>query len=92
MDGGMKDKLKLDNLEFMSCLISACLHDFEHPGVNNAFLVLMNDPIAVRHNDVSVLESHHLAASFQLMMNNEQCNWAIKMSTKDFKRVRHVII
>ena len=42
-DGGMKDVLKLDNLEFMSCLISATMHDYEHPGVNNAFLVMMND-------------------------------------------------
>ena len=43
MDGGVKDRIKLDNLEQMSCYISAALHDFEHPGVNNAFLVSMND-------------------------------------------------
>ena len=91
-DGGMKDVLKLDNLEFMSCLISATMHDYEHPGVNNAFLVMMNDQIAVRHNDVSVLENHHLAASFELMSKNVHCNWAVKMSRSDFKRTRHVII
>lgn len=51
VEGGMKDKLKLDNLEQMSCIISACLHDFEHPGVNNVFLVSVNDPVAVNHND-----------------------------------------
>jgi len=62
--GGMKDLLRLDNLEHMSCLISAALHDFEHPGVNSVFLVNMNDEMATRHNDVSVLENHHLAASF----------------------------
>ena len=91
-DGGMKDILKLDNLEEASCLISAALHDFEHPGVNNAFLVSMNDQIAIRHNDVSVLENHHLAASFALMTKHEGCNWAVKMSPNDFKRMRHVII
>ena len=48
----------------MSCLISAAMHDYEHPGVNSVFLVLMNDEKATRHNDVSVLENHHLAASF----------------------------
>ena len=42
-EGGMKDKLKLDCLEEMSCIISAALHDFQHPGVNNVFLVNMND-------------------------------------------------
>jgi hypothetical protein len=91
-EGGMKDKLKLDNLEQMSCLVSACLHDFEHPGVNNVFLVSMNDQIAVAHNDVSVLENHHIAASFELMMTDAKCNWTVNMSRDQFKRVRKVII
>jgi len=42
-EGGMKDRLKLDCLEEMSCIISAALHDFQPPGVNNVFLVNMND-------------------------------------------------
>ena len=87
----MKAKLKMDNLEEMSCLVSAAMHDYEHPGVNNVFLVNMNDPIAIRHNDVSVLESHHLAASFKLMTDVEN-NWAINMSVAEFKRLRLVII
>jgi len=88
----MKTKLKMDNMEELSCLVSAAIHDFEHPGVNNVFLVNMNDPIAIRHNDVSVLESHHLAASFKLMTNDENNNWAINMSPKEFKRCRHIIL
>ena len=51
----------------MSCLIAAALHDYEHPGVNNPFLVAMNMPIAWKHNDESVLENYHLASSFKLM-------------------------
>lgn len=42
-EGGLKDTLKMDNLEQFSCLIAAALHDYEHPGVNNLFLVNMND-------------------------------------------------
>ena len=42
-EGGLKETLKMDNLEQMSCLIAAALHDYEHPGVNNLFLVNMND-------------------------------------------------
>lgn len=45
-------------------MIAAALHDYDHPGVNSVFLVNMNDEKAIRHNDVSVLENHHLAASF----------------------------
>ena len=76
----MKGLLKLDNLEQMGCLISAALHDFEHPGVNSVFLVNMNDEWATRHNDVSVLENHHLAASFTIMKTVPNCNWAANMS------------
>ena len=82
----------MDNLEQMSCLIAAALHDFEHPGVNSVFLVNMNDEIATRHNDLSVLENHHLAASFSLMEKDPQCNWAVNMQRADYKRCRHVII
>ena len=87
----MKARLKMDNLEEMSCLVAAALHDYEHPGVNNAFLTNMNDLLAIRHNDVSVLESHHLAASFKLMTDDKN-NWAINMTMAEFKRLRQVII
>ncbi len=88
----MKETMKLDNLEHASCLIAAAMHDYEHPGVNSVFLISMSDPIAVRHNDVSILENHHLAASFMLMTSEPNCNWAIKMNQADYKRTRHVII
>ncbi len=88
----MKETMKLDNLEHASCLIAAAMHDYEHPGVNSVFLISMSDPIAVRHNDISILENHHLAASFMLMSDDPDCNWAIKMNQADFKRTRHVII
>lgn len=66
---GLQEKCELDNQELTALFVAACCHDFEHPGVNNAFLSNMRDPIAVRHNDQSVLESHHIAASFELMMS-----------------------
>lgn len=88
----MKEKFKLDNLEEMSCYISAALHDYEHPGVTSPFLINMNDAMAVRHNDISVLENHHLASAFQLIESDEANNWMINMDRREYKRVRHVII
>jgi len=58
--------------------MSLTVHDFEHPGVNNVFLTKIQDPIAIRHNDISVLESHHIAASFELMLGTPSNNWANK--------------
>jgi hypothetical protein len=76
--GGLAEKLKLDELEYLGVLTAAVCHDYQHPGVNNAYLTKVQDPIAIRHNDTSVLESHHIAASFELMMGNPAYNWAYK--------------
>jgi len=48
-------------------LITAIGHDVGHPGVNNAFLVTLNAPLAQLYNDRSVLESFHCAAYSQIL-------------------------
>lgn len=64
--------------------VAASCHDYEHPGVNSVFLINMRDPMAIRHNDVSVLESHHIAASFALMNSSEASNWMHKYTHEDY--------
>jgi len=48
--------------------MSGAIHDFEHPGVNNIYLINSKNKLAVRYNDASVLENHHVAASFKLLL------------------------
>lgn len=90
--GQVRETIKLDNLECIASYVAACVHDFEHPGVNNVFLVNKNDLIAVRHNDVAVLENHHIAATFELMQSKEDFNWAIRYHPSEFKRLRKIMI
>jgi hypothetical protein len=90
--GNLEEVSGLDHMEMISLFVAACVHDYEHPGVNNVFLANIQDPIAVRHNDISVLENHHIAASFALMNADEQNNWMHKFKTDDFKRMRKLII
>lgn len=71
--------MDIDHLETLAILTAAAIHDFEHPGVNNAFLSKLQDKIAIRYNDASVLENHHVAASFELMFSKTQNNWAFKL-------------
>jgi hypothetical protein len=57
----------LNPLDALTLLISAVGHDVGHPGVNNAFLVALNAPLAQLYNDRSVLESFHCAAYSQIL-------------------------
>jgi 3',5'-cyclic-nucleotide phosphodiesterase len=57
----------LKPFDALTLLISAIGHDLGHPGVNNAFLVALNAPLAQLYNDRSVLESFHCAAYSQLL-------------------------
>ena len=51
----------------LTLLITAIGHDVGHPGVNNAFLITLNAPLAQLYNDRSVLESFHCAAYSQIL-------------------------
>ena len=57
----------LTPLDGLILLVSAIGHDVGHPGVNNAFLVACNHPLAQTYNDKSVLENYHCAAYSQLL-------------------------
>ena len=57
----------LTPLDGLILLISAVGHDVGHPGVNNAFLIACNHPLAQTYNDKSVLENYHCAAYSQLL-------------------------
>ena len=50
-------------LQIASTYWSAAVHDFQHGGVNNDFLIKTAHPLAITYNDQSPLENHHLAAA-----------------------------
>lgn len=58
-------------LELLAALFAALAHDFRHPGRTNAFLINTKDPIAIRYNHQSVLESMHAAESVGLMLEED---------------------
>lgn len=55
-------------MELMAMYVAAAIHDFDHPGVNNNFLVSTTNPLAVLYNDKAVLENYHLSAAFQTLL------------------------
>ena len=61
--------------------LSAIIHDYGHKGVNNDFLVKMQDDLALRYNDRSPMENHHVSATW-ILLKKEQFNFMRKMPQK----------
>lgn len=71
-------------LQIFSALISGAVHDVNHPGMSNAYLVTTNSPLAIKYSDDAVLERMHLAEAFQAS-TKEGCD-IFEGLPKDMKR------
>ncbi|XP_056101267.1 cGMP-inhibited 3',5'-cyclic phosphodiesterase 3A isoform X3 [Rhinichthys klamathensis goyatoka] len=79
-------------LELMALYVAAAMHDYDHPGRTNAFLVATSAPQAVLYNDRSVLENHHAASAWNLFMSRPEYNFLASLDHMDFKRFRFLVI
>ncbi|GIX67529.1 cGMP-inhibited 3',5'-cyclic phosphodiesterase B [Caerostris darwini] len=79
-------------LELMALYAAAAMHDYDHPGRTNAFLVATYAPQAVLYNDRSVLENHHAAAAWNLFLSRPEYNFLCHLDTAEFKRFRFLVI
>jgi hypothetical protein len=76
----------------LACLFtSAIIHDFDHPGVNNNFLASVLDFKAILYNDRSILENHHLARSFEILIKPDN-NFTENFTLQEFKDFRTCVV
>lgn len=54
-------------LDVFGLLIAALCHDLDHPGFNNSYMVDSSSELALRHNDIAVLENHHASLACDLL-------------------------
>ncbi|XP_069104383.1 cGMP-inhibited 3',5'-cyclic phosphodiesterase 3A-like isoform X3 [Argopecten irradians] len=79
-------------LELMALYTAAAMHDYNHPGRTNAFLVATHAKQAILYNDRSVLENYHAAAAWQLLLSNPHHNYLSGLDQAEFKRFRFLVI
>nr|CAD7435115.1 unnamed protein product [Timema monikensis] len=78
-------------LEIMAALFAATIHDVDHPGLTNQFLINSSSELALMYNDESVLENHHLAVAFKLLQN-EGCDILTNLGKKQRQTLRKMVI
>jgi hypothetical protein len=77
--------------EMMAALLAAAMHDYDHRGLTNDFLVKTSDERALLYNDQAVNEHHHVAAAFAVMQRPE-CNFLVNFPADEYRRLRSLII
>lgn len=54
-------------MDCYAVLLASLLHDFDHPGTSNSYQINASSTLAIRYNDISVLENHHCAKAFEII-------------------------
>uniref|UniRef100_A0A673CH47 Phosphodiesterase n=1 Tax=Sphaeramia orbicularis TaxID=375764 RepID=A0A673CH47_9TELE len=79
------------DLEILAAIYAAAIHDVDHPGVSNQFLINTNSELALMYNDESVLENHHLAVGFKLLQE-DNCDIFQNLTKKQRQSLRKMVI
>merc|ERR1719510_1033445 len=78
-------------LEVMAAVFASSIHDVDHPGLTNQYLINTSSDLALMYNDESVLENHHLAVSFKLLQKRN-CDIFSNLSKKQRQTLRKMVI
>ncbi|MEQ2183832.1 hypothetical protein GOODEAATRI_002003 [Goodea atripinnis] len=79
------------DLEILAAIFAAAIHDVDHPGVSNQFLINTNSELALMYNDESVLENHHLAVGFKLLQE-DNCDIFQNLTKKQRQTLRRTVL
>ncbi|GAX76727.1 hypothetical protein CEUSTIGMA_g4174.t1 [Chlamydomonas eustigma] len=75
----------------LAYVIAATVHDVDHYGLNNDFLVNSRNTLAVIHNDRSPMESHHCSLTFTTLYGPDT-DFTALLSPADQKVFRSLVI
>jgi len=78
-------------VETLAALLACIIHDFEHLGLNNDFLVKIGHERALNFNDRAPNENHHLAAAWKLLLRPE-FDFMVKMPRPIYLHLRKLVL
>ena len=78
-------------LKVFGFILSALVHDVDHPGRTNLFEINSGSELSILYNDISVLENHHSSVAFRLMQK-AGANILSQFSLEDRKDIRNTMI
>jgi hypothetical protein len=79
------------DLETLIFLLSAAVHDVDHPGNTNIFEINTRSLLSLTYNDKSVLENYHLFLFFNFLINDNM-NIFSEFDLNENKMIRKIFI
>ncbi|KAK9850625.1 hypothetical protein WJX84_003967 [Apatococcus fuscideae] len=92
MHNGLIEQGILDGITMLACYMAACIHDYDHQGVNNDFLIKTRDSLAILYNDASPNENHHVSGACSLGLSSPALNYVENLAAEDKNILRASII
>ena len=84
---------KLSLIDIFALCIASIAHDVDHPGNTNDFEINMNSELAIKYNDISVLENHHCNVLFMTLCNKDYgCHFISHFNIENQRKFRKKII
>ena len=71
--------------------VAAIVHDANHPGVSNNFLIATASPMAILYNDKSVLENHHCSTAFNILKQPD-CHFLSNLDPGQYQQFRSMVV
>merc|ERR1711936_192331 len=78
-------------LEVLAAILASSMHDVDHPGVTNQYLINTSSELALMYNDETALENNPLAVAFKLLQLPE-CDILAGLSAKQKQTLRKMVI
>jgi hypothetical protein len=91
VDGGRSRERRQHSQLMLAAVVSAAVHDFQHPQVNNNFLINYADERSVQFNDQAVSENHSIYAGLKLL-GDPQFDFTGKWVEKEKRAFRKAIV